>query len=79
MLHGSGGAPGKITAEAKAALTGTVMVPTAAGGQVRWALVRGGQCTACVCVGSGLRQSCAGAATCWPNLLACLLRPRAFL
>jgi hypothetical protein len=39
VLHGGGAAPGKITAEAKAALTGTVMVPTAAGGQVRVVLI----------------------------------------
>ncbi len=33
-MHGGAAGPGKITAEAKAALGGTVMVPTAAGGQV---------------------------------------------
>lgn len=36
-VHGGAVGPGKITAEAKAALGGTVMVPTAAGGQVRLA------------------------------------------
>ena len=33
VLHGGAAGPGQISAEAKAALTGTVMVPTAAGGQ----------------------------------------------
>lgn len=33
-MHGGPAGPGRITAEAKAALGGTVMVPTAAGGQV---------------------------------------------
>jgi pleiotropic regulator 1 len=33
VVHGGGAAPGQISAEAKAALTGTIMIPTAAGGQ----------------------------------------------
>jgi predicted Rossmann-fold nucleotide-binding protein len=34
VVHGGGAGPGKITAAAKAALGGTIMIPTAAGGQV---------------------------------------------
>ncbi len=34
VVHGGAAAPGQISAEAKAALTGTIMIPTAAGGQV---------------------------------------------
>lgn len=40
VVHSGGGGPappGGITPAAKAALAGTVMVPTAGGGQVRWA------------------------------------------